>query len=458
MGALAIQIHDAGLAVADAAGLRAIEAGCALVERGGIVTGNEARAQARLKPRLTSSRYWSELSLEPGSAGPDIGKSTAELAFAQLEALWRRFAQGVTDVLLVVPGHYHTQQLGLLLGLAQECGIPVRAFVDAAAAASTRPYPDRQLMYVDASLRRVSVTLLDQGEEASVRTEHALAQTGIATVLDAFAHRIGDAFVSATRFDPFHRAETEQALYDRLPEWLAALRDQERVDLALTHDGQEFRVHVDREAMIRVAAGFHRAVSQLIAQHRDPGRPLAVQLADRLAGLPGFVAELARLDDADIECLPEGRAATGAVLAAPHMLKAGQQVRLVKRLPWRDAPAAVMPRSARVAAPSAPRESPPTHLVYGGTAYRVGADGVLIGREPEAGRRVIVLGSEHGGVSRAHCEVVLRDGELRIKDLSRYGTFVNEKRIAGEATLERADVIRVGSPGAELQVVGMEGG
>jgi pSer/pThr/pTyr-binding forkhead associated (FHA) protein len=53
---------------------------------------------------------------------------------------------------------------------------------------------------------------------------------------------------------------------------------------------------------------------------------------------------------------------------------------------------------------------------------------------------------------------VLRDGELKIKDLSRYGTFVNEKRVAGETTLARADVIRVGSPGAELQVVGMEAG
>jgi predicted component of type VI protein secretion system len=61
-------------------------------------------------------------------------------------------------------------------------------------------------------------------------------------------------------------------------------------------------------------------------------------------------------------------------------------------------------------------------------------------------------------VSRAHCEVVLRDGELRLKDSSRYGTFVNEKRIAGETVLQRADVIRVGSPGALLEVVSVEAG
>ena len=50
----------------------------------------------------------------------------------------------------------------------------------------------------------------------------------------------------------------------------------------------------------------------------------------------------------------------------------------------------------------------------------------------------------------------MRDGELKLIDLSRYGTFVNEKKVAGETTLQRADVIRVGSPGAELQVVSME--
>jgi pSer/pThr/pTyr-binding forkhead associated (FHA) protein len=59
-------------------------------------------------------------------------------------------------------------------------------------------------------------------------------------------------------------------------------------------------------------------------------------------------------------------------------------------------------------------------------------------------------------VSREHCELVLRDGELRLLDMSRFGTFVNEKRVSGEATLRRSDVIRIGTPGAELTVVSME--
>ena len=155
MGAIAIEINDSGLAVANEAGVLAIEPGFARIDGGKIVTGEPARARARLNPRQTSSRFWSALSMDPGSAGSDIRKSTAELAYAQLESLWQRFGAGVTAVVLVVPGGYRTEQLGLLLGLAQECGMPVRALVDAAAAASVRPYPKRQLVYVDASLYRV---------------------------------------------------------------------------------------------------------------------------------------------------------------------------------------------------------------------------------------------------------------------------------------------------------------
>ena len=45
---------------------------------------------------------------------------------------------------------------------------------------------------------------------------------------------------------------------------------------------------------------------------------------------------------------------------------------------------------------------------------------------------------------------------LKLMDLSRFGTFVNEKRISGEVALQPADVIRIGSPGEELQVIALE--
>ena len=456
MGALAIEINDSGLAVANETGVLAVEPGFARIEGGRIATGEQARSRARLQPRQTSSRFWSALSMDPGSAGSDIAKSAAELAFAQLESLWQRFGGGATAVVLVVPGGYRTEQLGLLLGLAQECGMPVRALVDAAAAASVRPYPKRQLVYLDASLYRVSLSLVEQNGEAQVRAEHALAQ-GLAGVADAFARRIADQFVRATRLDPFAHAETEQALYDRLPEWLDALQREERVELLLKYRNEEFRITAERDAVLSVAKGPYRAFIQLIAQHREPGKRLVLQLSDRIAALPGFVGELKRLDDSQIERFTAGHAAR-SVLLVPSIAAAQGDVKLLKRVPWREAPAEEARDGERRAPEPTPvlaRTKPPTHVVYGGLAYRVGAAGLAIGREADPQRRtVVLLGAT--GVSRLHCEVILRDGELKLRDLSSYGTFVNERRVAGETTLSRADVIRVGSPGAELHVVDVE--
>jgi biopolymer transport protein ExbD len=79
-----------------------------------------------------------------------------EVGVEELPSLVSAALAGRSDAVLVVPGAYHSQQLGLLLGLAQECGMPVRALVDAAVAATHRPYPDRQLVYVDAGLHNMA--------------------------------------------------------------------------------------------------------------------------------------------------------------------------------------------------------------------------------------------------------------------------------------------------------------
>jgi hypothetical protein len=321
-----------------------------------------------------------------------------------------------------------------------------------------RPYPNRQLVYVDASLHRVSLSLLAQNGEAQVRAEHALAQ-GLSGAADILARRVADHFVRATRFDPLAHAEAEQTLYDRLPAWLDALQRDGRVEIALKHRNEEFKITAEREPVLSVAQGMYRAVVQLVAQHREPGKRLVVQVSDRVAALPGFVGALSRLDDAQIERFAPGHAAR-SVLRAASIVGAQGDVKLLKRVPWREAPVDDGPGAPDRAPEPAPvlvHTKPPTHVVYGGLAYRVGGgEGLAIGREADAQRRTIVLDGL-SGVSRLHCEVVLRDGELKLRDLSSYGTFVNEKRVAGETTLKRADVIRVGSPGAELHVVDVEG-
>ena len=48
-----------------------------------------------------------------------------------------RVRDGVEAVILALPGTYSGDQLGLLLGIAQACGMPVRGMVDSAVAAAS---------------------------------------------------------------------------------------------------------------------------------------------------------------------------------------------------------------------------------------------------------------------------------------------------------------------------------
>ena len=192
MNTLAIEINDAGLTVADGSGVLAVEPGYASVEGGEFLTGATAYAQARLRPRQTSNRYWENLSLDPESAGIEGVGSSAELAYRQLDVLWNRFGGSGKQAVLVVPGHYNREQLGLLLGLVQECRMPVRAMVNAAAAASARPWPGCQLVHLDVHLHRFSATGLRQGDGVAADPEEALNGIGLASLMDLWAKRVAE--------------------------------------------------------------------------------------------------------------------------------------------------------------------------------------------------------------------------------------------------------------------------
>ena len=464
MNTLAIEINDAGLTVADGSGVLAVEPGYASMDRGECLTGTAACAQARLRPRQTTNRYWENLSLDPESAGIEGAGSSAELAFRQLEGLWNRFGGPGKDAVLVVPGHYSREQLGLLLGMVQECRMPVRAMVNAAAAASARPSPGRQLVHLDVHLHRFSATGLSQGDGVAAEPEQALNGVGLVSLMDLWAKRVAELFVLQTRFDPFHRADSEQLVYDRLPESLSALHGEDDVALALTFGGEKRTVRLNRKQVLGVAAGAWRAVVQFVAQQRAPGASLTLQVSHRVGRLPGLESELRRLDDTRIVTLPGDAAVMGALAAVKGLDSGSGHVKLLKRLPWRLAPERDAPVAVEEGEPAnqpppsvAPdAETAATHVVHRGVALPVGQAALHIGREAVNGRRTIIIGDRHQAVSRSHCEVARRDGELRLKDSSRFGTFVNEKRVRGETVLHPADVIRVGSPGEELQVISVE--
>ena len=227
--ALSLDVSDGGLlGLAEDGAVLGPSPGCALVDGDEPIFGEEALRRSRLFPRLVASDFWSRLDAAPlGPPFPD-GLSSADLVHGHLGGLWDRAKKGTGEVVLAVPGVYDERQLGLLLGIAQALEMPVTGLVDAAVAAASAGFPGERLLHVDLGLRRAVVTEIRQGTSLVRERVARLDRWGQDEVLDAELRAAAAAFVRQSRFDPLHDAATEQALFDRLPSWLAAL---ERAEL-----------------------------------------------------------------------------------------------------------------------------------------------------------------------------------------------------------------------------------
>lgn len=86
------------------------------------------------------------------------------------------------------------------------------------------------------------------------------------------------------------------------------------------------------------------------------------------------------------------------------------------------------------------------------TSHRLGDGVTVVGRQD--GCQLQIRSSQ---VSRKHCELFERDGQLIVKDLgSSNGTFVNNQKVEGEAPLSDGDELSIG--GVTFRISGGEAG
>ncbi|MBG08164.1 MAG: GGDEF domain-containing protein [Halobacteriovoraceae bacterium] len=102
-------------------------------------------------------------------------------------------------------------------------------------------------------------------------------------------------------------------------------------------------------------------------------------------------------------------------------------------------------KSALGSAESEAKNQPPALLIVGGDLNGTLFD--LLESEITAGRNSNnQIQLEFGGISRNHFKIVMDESTAVIEDLgSKNGTFVNNKKINGPTTLEKGDMIKIGS-------------
>ena len=235
MSTLALEIVDAGLVARSEPRPQPTEPspGYAALDGERLIVGKRAQSRARREPRRTHHRFWDSLDLAPlGRPFPD-GMTRADLVHAHLSSIWESQRHAIHSVLLAVPGHVSNEQLGLLLGIARACEMPVSGMVDSAVAAASTLALQGPVIHVDLLLHRAVATELSAGAVLERRRVETAEDAGLIAFHEALAQGVARSFVAQTRFDPLHAAESEQALFDRLPACLDQLKREESFSLML---------------------------------------------------------------------------------------------------------------------------------------------------------------------------------------------------------------------------------
>ena len=114
--------------------------GFAIPDKNGLLVGNSAAvSQAHLFPIQVINRFWDRLNTEPLKQKNRLVQNHAEIACAHLSQIWENVKIHGDEMIVAVPDYYGREQLGLILGMAQELSIPVKGFVPLPIAASFTP-------------------------------------------------------------------------------------------------------------------------------------------------------------------------------------------------------------------------------------------------------------------------------------------------------------------------------
>lgn len=447
MSIVALDLNDAGIVSAGAEGAALIEPAFAALSGDGLLFGDAAFRESRLRPRDTRNDYWQNLSTEPIVPAFGPFRSTADIVFAHLDSLRAKLPPNAS-VLVVAPPYWSHEHLGLLLGIAEEKSIPIAGMVDAVIAATRRKYVCDQLLHLDASLHTTTITQIEQQSRVQLGNRDSIAGFGIERLRRVCVAAIASVFLDVTRLDALHDAATEQRLHNNLNEWLIGLQKSPILQVDIALGGNQFTVEVSRDLLIDAVGRAFEPVLQQIRSQLPANKTVAIQLNEMLARFPGIVESLGRLPQVTPFVLEEHAAAIGAYERADQF-DTGGAVRLKNALQWDRTEIVV---SRRESGDSSVSDAPVvTHILHAAQAYRIENVSFQIGAELAADEFGVRL--QGAGISRKHCSVSRVESGVKLSDHSSYGTCLNGHRIEKSALLRPGDVIEVGTPSVELLAI-----
>jgi hypothetical protein len=427
---------------------RAVESpGYALQLKKQLLVGGEAFEQARIHPRQTNHRFWSQLSTNPLPEKSSVASSHAEIAYHHIARVVNEIAQPASEVIVSVPGFMDEAKLGILLGIFRELDVAVKGLVNGAVAAVRPTSAAGRVLHIDAHLHRIEITCCSFGRGIELEKTQILSEGGWHDLTEQLASRLSNEFVRATRFDPLHDARVEQQLYSRISSLLRKRIPSDGLPLDLDAGRTSHTLSVLPQMLVeasapareRILEGIRTSLSSMPAD----AAAAVIQLSHRAALVPGLEEALASEDLGEAEALPAGSGAFGAQLLYRDFESDKESkgaAFLTSRLRRAD-------ESTDESAGDSRREEPveiasPTHILLGANAFAIGSRPIGIRADPNTGNIRIA------GADDDHAVIRLESGRPILEPVPNPATFVDGQPVAHTVPL---------SPGQRIQLEGIAG-
>jgi len=448
MRVIGLELSDVGIMAAAAGrgikvdGENLESPGFALSEKKRHRIGCEAEQKAHLNPRYLVNTFWDRLDAEPLKQPGFEGSSHAELAYAHLEKIWNVIKKHGERLVIAVPDYFDEEQLGRILGMTTVLSIPVAGFVPISLAASDTPHPEKLLAFVDMHLHRAVVTVFSQSDRLVATHTESLSGMGRYGLYAEFAKIVAEAFVRQTRYDPFHRAASEQQLYKRLPEILRDLRQEPTAQVKMRAGLQIHQASLSQDPFLEKIQPVFDAICRVIETMRKdsetPGAPVLLQVTHRADALFGFKDLSLSIPDLEMTALDPGAAALGALPLA-EQFSDGTGASLLSSRQWTG----IGKDSENGSVSQNHHTTRPTHLLFENLAYPVSGQPLVIGKEETTGDPKVFKAGEPADISDRYFTIQLQGEDILLGHDGKNGIFIDGVRVTDTAILKLGQTVKV---------------
>ncbi|MEM7543330.1 MAG: hypothetical protein AAF384_17355 [Pseudomonadota bacterium] len=350
--------------------------------------GHAAEKIACQHPTTTHRGFWEDLNQAPLAGTPKTIRHNADLAYLHLQSVLKA-SKKPEELVIAVPSEYDSDQLGLVVGLNEACGVKVAGMVDNATACVASSCAPGHYDVIELGWARSTISRVEVDEDVTRTKVDVVESAGALHAYAALMEAIASAFLDQSRFDPLHDGSAEQRLNDQLGTWLEHAAKREEVELELPWHGNHFQAKIKSAALAGACAQYLDAIAGKVSNK-------AALLTQRTAGIPGWRNHLSLLETISADSAYKS-IATNRLLF--HDKKGG--VTYTFKLPRNENPSLTLADPGRQ-----PREADVTHFLLETQAYAVGNSPLYISNDGKVS--AVQSGDSIGEISRRADRVRLR--------------------------------------------------